>query len=166
MLFWIPQTNTINIVPLKIAPKKGEFAESATVFAESRTVCGIHKQMIQLAIFAKRNQQQNKCADKIYVTGICLWNPLTFGNIFKDLSRESRNIQTQNCAPIQCTVWPRNGSTPNNTDSGFRAPAKSEHTSKCERSVDIYQLAPCTAQASHIGCVDPILNIVCCLGPR
>ena len=21
---------------------------------------------------------------------------------------ESRNIKTQNCAPIQCTVWPRN----------------------------------------------------------
>ena len=41
-----------------------------------------------------------------------------------------------------------------------------EHTSKCERSVDIYQLPPCTAQASHIGCIDPILNIVCCLGPR
>ena len=27
--------------------------------------------------------------------------------MFKDLSLESRNIQTQNCAPIQCTVWPR-----------------------------------------------------------
>ena len=37
-----------------------------------------------------RNSQQNKCADKIYITGICmrnplkfcLWNPLTFWNIF------------------------------------------------------------------------------------
>ena len=29
-------------------------------------------------------------------------------NMFKDLSMESRNKQTQNCAPIQCTVWPRN----------------------------------------------------------
>ena len=28
--------------------------------------------------------------------------------MFKDLSLESRNINTQNCAPIQCTVWPRN----------------------------------------------------------
>ena len=28
--------------------------------------------------------------------------------MFKDLSLEYRNIQTQNCAPIQCTVWPRN----------------------------------------------------------
>ena len=25
----------------------------------------------------------------------------------QSLSVESRNIQTQNCAPIQCTVWPR-----------------------------------------------------------
>ena len=30
--------------------------------------------------------------------------------MYKDFSMESRNIQTQNCAPIQCTVWPRNGS--------------------------------------------------------
>ena len=29
-------------------------------------------------------------------------------NMFKDLSMESRNKQTQNCAPIQCAVWPRN----------------------------------------------------------
>ena len=29
-------------------------------------------------------------------------------NMFKDLSLESRIIQTQNCAPIQCIVWPRN----------------------------------------------------------
>ena len=63
-----------------------------------------------------RNPQQNKCADKVYVTGICmrnplkfcLWNPLTFWNIFKAyLKLQSRIIQTQNCAPIQCTVWPR-----------------------------------------------------------
>ena len=28
--------------------------------------------------------------------------------MFKNLSLESRNIQTQNCTPIQCKVWPRN----------------------------------------------------------
>ena len=28
-------------------------------------------------------------------------------NMFKDLYLESTNIQTQNCEPIQCTVWPR-----------------------------------------------------------
>ena len=28
--------------------------------------------------------------------------------MFKGLSMESRNTQTQNCAPIQCTVLPRN----------------------------------------------------------
>ena len=54
-----------------------------------------------------RNPQQNQCADKIYVTGICTRNSFTFWNMLKDLSLESRNIQTQNCAPIQCTVWPR-----------------------------------------------------------
>ena len=29
-------------------------------------------------------------------------------NRFIDLSQESRNKQTQNCVPIQCTVWPQN----------------------------------------------------------
>ena len=47
MMFWIPQTNTLIIVPLKIAPNVGVFAESATVFAEPKTVCGIHKQMLK-----------------------------------------------------------------------------------------------------------------------
>ena len=27
---------------------------------------------------------------------------------FKDLSIEFSNMQKQNCAPIQCTIWPRN----------------------------------------------------------
>ena len=63
-----------------------------------------------------RNPRCNKFADKIYVTGICTrnprkfckWKPLTFWNTFKGLSMKSRNIQTQNCAPVQYTVWPRN----------------------------------------------------------
>ena len=61
-------------------------------------------------------QNCSKCADKIYVTAICtrnsskfcMWNPLAFWNIIKDLLRESRNVQIQNCALIQCTIWPRN----------------------------------------------------------
>ena len=58
---------------------------------------------------------QQMCRENLR-TGICTrnpgkfceWNPLTVWNMFKDLSLESTNIQTQNCAPIQCTVWPRN----------------------------------------------------------
>ena len=61
---------------------------------ESTYSCGI--QNISY-ICLLRNPQQNKCAGKIYVTGIFMRNPL-----------ESTNTQTQNCAPIQCTVWPRN----------------------------------------------------------
>ena len=64
-----------------------------------------------------RNPQQIKCADKIYVTSIytrnprksCKWKPLTVWSMFKYLSLETRNKQTQNFAPIQCTIWPRNG---------------------------------------------------------
>ena len=47
LLFWILQTNTWNIVPLKIAPKIGEYADSANLFVESITVCGTHKQIIR-----------------------------------------------------------------------------------------------------------------------
>ena len=76
-------------------------------FAESGTTTYIR---------SLRNPQQNQCADKVYVTTIstrnplkfCKWKPLTFWNMFKDLSLEPRKIQTQNCAPSQCTVWPRN----------------------------------------------------------
>ena len=63
------------------------FANSAYILripltvAESRTTS---------YICLLRNPQQNKCADKIYVTDkcmrnplkLCLWNPLTFWNIF------------------------------------------------------------------------------------
>ena len=37
----------LKTVPLKIAPKIVEFAESATSFAESKTVFGVHKQTIR-----------------------------------------------------------------------------------------------------------------------
>ena len=37
-----------------------------------------------------------------------LWSFRQNFNMFKDLSLESRNLQTQNCAPIRCTVCPRN----------------------------------------------------------
>ena len=38
----------------------------------------------------------------------CKRNQLTFWNVFQDNFLDSRNIQIQNCSPIQCTVWPRN----------------------------------------------------------
>ena len=37
----------LKTVPLKIIAKIGKIAEAATVFAESRTVCGIHKQILK-----------------------------------------------------------------------------------------------------------------------
>ena len=67
-----------------------KFVESATKFAESGTVCGIHKQII-INVLSKF-KRQNKCADKLYVTGVCTrnpqkccrWNPVTFWNKFKN----------------------------------------------------------------------------------
>ena len=37
-----------------------------------------------------------------------LWSFRQIFHMFKDMSVDSRNIQTQNCATIQCTIWPRN----------------------------------------------------------
>ena len=58
-----------------------------------------------------RNPQQNKCDDKMYAESTeILFVESTY--IFEHILRlylESRNIQTQNCSSIQCTVWPRNG---------------------------------------------------------
>ena len=45
---------------------------------------------------------------KFLIYGNCMIRSFGQPGMFKDLSMESRNIQTQNCAPIQCTVWPRN----------------------------------------------------------
>ena len=44
--------------------------------------------------------------DAPFVLSFALIIPTKF-NMFKDLFLESRNIQEQNCAPIQLTVWPR-----------------------------------------------------------
>ena len=86
------------------------FADSTYILRNTLTVT---ESRTTSNISLLRNPQQNNCAEKINATGICmrnplkfcLWNPLTFRNIFKDLSMESRNIQTKNCAPIQCSVW-------------------------------------------------------------
>ena len=47
LLFWIPQIISETIVLPKILPKLGKIAESATVFAEFRAICEIHKQIIR-----------------------------------------------------------------------------------------------------------------------
>ena len=54
--------------------------------------------------------QQGRSFCSFFVVYFPLIVPTNF-NMFKDLSLESRNIQTQNCAPIQCRVWPRNEGT-------------------------------------------------------
>ena len=98
-------------------------------FLNSFKVCGFHLQFLRIpftfadSTYNLRNPltvpesstTSYKYASKIYVTSICTrnprksckWNPLTFWKMFKYLSLESRNIQTQTCAPIQCLVWPR-----------------------------------------------------------
>ena len=40
-------------------------------------------------------------------TKICEWNPITFSEMFTNLSLESRKMQTQNCVPIQRKVLSR-----------------------------------------------------------
>ena len=94
---------------LRIPPT---FADSTNILRNPLT---IEESRTTSYICLLRNPQQIKYADKFYVTSICTrnprksfkWNPLTFWNMFKYLSLKSRNMQTQNCVPIQCTVWPR-----------------------------------------------------------
>ena len=103
------------------------------LFADSTYICGFHLDFADSTYILRnplivansrttsyicllRNPLQNKYADKNYITGIltpnlrnfCRWKPLTFWNILRNLSLEYRNKQTQNCALIQYTVWPRN----------------------------------------------------------
>ena len=96
-------------IPLK-------FADSTYILRIPLTFCGIHSQLRnpeQLAIFAccgirTKTNVATKFTLQVLVRGIpekfCKRKPLTFWNMFKDLSLESRSIQTQNGAPIQCTV--------------------------------------------------------------
>ena len=73
--------------------------EQLAIFA----CCGIRGTMnmlikITLQVFARRVHGSFVCRINLHF-GTCLW---------KGLSRDSRNKNTPNCAPIQCTVWPRN----------------------------------------------------------
>ena len=58
-------------------------------------------------VHCKRIPQQGRSLCSSFVHYFPLIVPTNF-HMFKDLSLESRNIQTQNRASIQCTVWPRN----------------------------------------------------------
>ena len=44
----------------------------------------------------------------LFVLFFFLWSLRQTYNMNKYLSLESRSIQTQKCAPMQCTAWPRN----------------------------------------------------------
>ena len=54
----------------------------------------------------KRIPQQGRSLCSSFVLKFSLIVRQDF-NLLKGLALESRNIQTQKCAPIQCTVWPR-----------------------------------------------------------
>ena len=114
---WIPLT----MVKSLLLNSASAYANSViNKFLNSSTVCGFRLQILRISLTVAesrttsyicllRNPQQIKCAHKIYVTSICTrnprksckWNPLTVWNVFKYLFLESRNIQTQNCVPIQ-----------------------------------------------------------------
>ena len=74
-----------------------QFADSAYILRNPLTVA---ESRTTGYICLLRNPQQNKCADKIYLTGICMRNPLktclrnllTLWNKFWDLSLEFRTI--------------------------------------------------------------------------
>ena len=104
-----------------------------------------------------QNPQQNQCDDKIYAGGICTriplkfckWNPLPFWNIIKDLSLESRNMQTQNCAPIQCTVWPRSAFSTKNSKSYISYQTKEKSTNSSFLPQD-FQKGSTTRQGKYL----------------
>ena len=115
---WKPQI--VSGIP-KLLADSANCKRNPHKIAESTYICGIRLHLRnpeQLPKFArcraatKSMYRQNLRYRYLYVTRNPLkffkWNPLTFCYMFKDLSLESRSIQTQNCALIQYTVWPRN----------------------------------------------------------
>ena len=82
-------------------------------FAKSTYSCGIQNNQLFLLLAESATKQMGRQKLRyryMYAesTEFYLWNSPTFKNIFQDLFLDFRNIQTQNCAPIECTVWPRN----------------------------------------------------------
>ena len=102
-----------------------------TNFADSTYICGLHLHIVKITYILRkpltvaesratsyicllRNPQQNNVSTKftlqIYVCGIH-WNfvcriHLHFGTFFK-ICLWNPGTYRQKCAPIQCTVWPR-----------------------------------------------------------
>ena len=91
--------------------KTDNFAESATKYVQLRICFTFDESGTTTYICSLWNSLSRQIVRCRYLyaesTRNRKWNPLTFWNKFLDLSLESRNIQTQNCLPIQCRLWPR-----------------------------------------------------------
>ena len=95
-------------------------AESTYNLRNPLTVCGIHLQFcgiqsnsLYLLVAESATKQvcrQNLSYRYMYAesTEILFVESTYILEYILDLSLESMDIQTQNCAPIQCIVWPRN----------------------------------------------------------
>ena len=113
---WIPLTKVLkslllNSALLEIRIQAVAFicSYASSILNKTRnplTVCGIHPLTFAESSIILRNPLT--VAKSKTTRFIRLFrNPLTFWYMFKDWFLEFGNIQTQNCACIQCTVWPR-----------------------------------------------------------
>ena len=93
------------------------FADSAYKFSEFHLQCEFRLHFVEslyscklfslVAEFATQQMCQQKYATCFCTRNprkLCQWSSITFWNTFKDFFMESNDKQTQNCAPIQCTV--------------------------------------------------------------
>ena len=93
------------------------------VFFQSNTFCSIRQKKLfetgikwhilhyeaKLCILWLVSRFRNEDAPfLILLIFLSLWPFWQNFSMFDDLFLESRNVQTQHCVPIQCTVWPRN----------------------------------------------------------
>ena len=110
-----------NSEPTYSLRKQLTFADSAYKFCEFHlhlrtllTFCGIHLQLLnpeKLAIFAccgicGTTNMPTKFTLQVFVRGIHGSFVSGIHLHFETCLRVFRNIQTQNCAPVQCRIWP------------------------------------------------------------